>query len=281
MPTNKLDIFEEIFADDYNFYIARFTRPIEFVLRNSNNLLVTVGDNWTRGFDFGQSSAERPLPKLGSRYGEIISDQLGWDFLNISIPAMPNLWMAQKYQQICENYASLGYDRVKVIITFAEYGREFATSFDSEFPALLEQYKTCSTALEAMQAISNQIAEILTIDSPVELSVGLAYTSNLFPPSVNCLPKTWLEVLKNQTVSEPCTMLLNEFIDQFNGLAQINTAIDLAKLTNEVDQLRTTAANRRQMIYDTGYALDPDMCWPNAEAHQLWAEYILNNVDFS
>ena len=281
MSINKAEFFDDLFSEDYNFYVARFAKPIEFIGRDSKNLLVTIGDNWTRGFNFGETSPEQPFPHLDRRYGEIISEQLGWDFLTLSIPSMPNLWMAQKYQQICENYASMGYDRVKVIITFAEYGREFSTQFDAEFPELVEKYKTCSTAVDAMRAISSQIADILAIDSPVELSVGLAYTSNLYPTSLNCLPMTWAEVLKNEPIPEFCVLLLDQFVDNFKELARINPAVDLTELNSELDQLSTAATNRRTLLNNTGYTLDPELCWPNALGHQLWADYILANVDFS
>lgn len=280
MSATKKELFDEIFAEDHNYYVARWTKPLEFISRDSKNLLVTIGDNWTRGFDFGKRLSGVPHPTVDARFGEIVSEQLGWDFLNLAIPAIPNLWMAQKYQQICENYNSLGYERIKVFITFTEYGREFSSIIDDQFPELLEKYKTCTTTAGVLQTISDHIAEMLTIDTEVELSVSLAYTSNLYPSSLNFLPMSWLEVLKNQHVTDPCLMLLDQSIDTLKDLPQINSTVDLTQLNNELDQLYVSAANLRKMINDTGYTLDPELCWPNAAAHALWAQYILDNVTF-
>ena len=75
-------------------------------------------------------------------------------------------------------------------------------------------------------------------------------------------------------------MLLDQSIDTLKDLPQINSTVDLTQLNNELDQLYVSAANLRKMINDTGYTLDPELCWPNAAAHALWAQYILDNVTF-
>lgn len=278
--STKQELFDEIFTPDLDLYMGRFNKPAEFVSRDSKNLFVTIGDNWVRGFDFDQGSPGIPFPKLENRFGDIISEQTGWDLLDLSFPSMSNLAMAQNYQKICANVSSLGYERVKVLITLTEYGREFCTKFDAEVPALLEAYKTCATALDVMHAISDQVAEMLSIETEVELTVGLAYTSNLYPTTLSCLPMSWLEVLKNQPVTEFSVILLDEFINHFSNLAQLNPAVNESQLIDEIAQLRAAAASRRQMIYDTGYTPSDTMCWPNAAAHALWAQYILDNVTF-
>jgi lysophospholipase L1-like esterase len=264
--------FQDIFARDFDLEESRWRGVFDFVSRDSDTLYVTIGDSWTYGWRLDQHQ------RVSQCYGGIISHKFGWDFLNLSLPAANNLWMLQKYQQLCEHADELKYQRIKIFITLTEVGREFWTDFDHD-PELHQLYSTCETAKDVALALSTYCAQhfLKTKHERIDLCLGMNYVSNTYPKELQQLqlPCTWLEVLLNQQLTTPCYVVGSWVIPKYRNLEQCNQ-INVNNLLQEIQQLVDTAQQRLDLIYNSGYNYQEGYGHPNDKGHALWADYIIS-----
>ena len=166
----------------------------DFVSRNSKKLLVTIGDSWTYGFRLDEEDFSNPDFRLTNTFGFFISEKLNADFLNISVPAINNLWMIKKLEAVCNNVED--YDQVDVILMATEYGREFNTNFDND-PVYTQMYKDCWTAKDVIVALSNHISNRIEScrNKKLKITTFTNYVTNLYQ---NSTADNWLEILCNK-----------------------------------------------------------------------------------
>ena len=81
--------------------------PYDYVDRGSDTLLVTIGDSWTwgsgisgKGVDATNITAEQNDFRLDHLYGNIISQDKNWNWLNLGFYAMGNQWMVDKVSEL-------------------------------------------------------------------------------------------------------------------------------------------------------------------------------------
>lgn len=276
----KTELFKQIFAKDFDLEESKWRGPFDFVNRDSRKLFVTIGDSWTYGWRLDDEViSDKNEFRINHCYGGVISSKFGWDFLNLSIPASNNLWMAKKYLQIVDNFDRFGYDEIKIFITWTEYGREFFTDFDDSVE-IFERYRTCQSATDVATAISKQINHMLDIQSPIQLHMGINYVSNLYPAKMDILPWSWLEVLKQKKIDEFCMTVGSWVIPKFNNLLEVNPSVDRFDLMKEIEQLVDQSNRRLDLIYNTGYNHKVGYGHPNSHGHALWADYIMDSVNF-
>lgn len=276
----RRDQLNTIFSKDFDLEESKWRGPFDFVERGSKNLFVTIGDSWTYGWRLDEeTNTDKDQYRIDHTYGGVISQQLGWDFLNVSIPASNNLWMVEKFRQICANADQLGYDRIKVFITLTEYGREFYTDFDGA-PALQESYKCCQTPDDVASALSNHVADLMLENNNVEFDLGINYVSNLYPPKLqsHIVPLSWLEILHGGTIDEKCIVVGSWVIPKYEHIPMYNSLVSNAALKENLQDLVNRSEKRINIIYNTGYNHRIGYGHPNSQGHELWAKYIMNTI---
>ena len=118
-----------------------------FHSRHSNTLVVTVGDSWTWGQCLGGYNEIKTYKdhdwqtinglvtnvnadRLNNAYGNLLSQQLNSDWLNLAFPGWSNVHMSQVVQNLGKVIPSLHYSNIFVIVTLTEVGRWFNTHVD-------------------------------------------------------------------------------------------------------------------------------------------------------
>lgn len=276
----RRDQLNAIFSKDFELEESTWRGPFDFVERGSKNLFVTIGDSWTFGWRLDEeTSTDKDRYRIDHTYGGVISQQLGWDFLNVSIPASNNLWMIEKFQQICANADQLGYERIKVFITLTEYGREFYTDFDGA-PALQESYKSCQTPDDVARAISKHVADLVLENSNIEVNLGINYVSNLYPENLQSkiVPRSWLEILCDKPIDEKCIVVGSWVIPKYEHIPMYNSSVTNDVLKENLQDLVNQSEKRINIIYSTGYNHRVGYGHPNSQGHELWAKYIMNTI---
>lgn len=279
---SRRDQLNAIFAKDFDLEESKWRGPFDFVERGSNSLFVTIGDSWTYGWRLDEeTTADKEQYRIDHTYGGVISQHLGWDFLNVSIPASNNLWMVEKFQQICANAGQLGYDRIKVFITLTEYGREFYTDFDGA-PELQESYKSCRTPDDVACALSNHVADLILKTNNVEVNLGINYVSNLYPQKLQSqiVPLSWLEILCGNSIAEKCIVVGSWVIPKYEHIQMYHSLGSNAELKEHLQDLVDRSEKRIDIIYNTGYNHRIGYGHPNSDGHNLWAKYIMNTINF-
>lgn len=123
LATNILPTYFTI-AGPENSHFQLPTNCFDFINRESDVLVVTIGDSWTWGSDLPTNS------RLQQVYGNLISQQLNADFLNLGQPGSNNFFIAERVEELGAIVNQLEYKKIYLICTFTETGRSFNSHHD-------------------------------------------------------------------------------------------------------------------------------------------------------
>lgn len=254
----------------------------DFLDYGKKNLTVVFGDSWTYGLKLSdEAKSQDPNQfRICNGFGYRVAKHLDSDYLNISVPAINNLWMAKKFVALSKILPQLGYDSVQAIFVFTEYGREFHTDidFDPEFNNL---YSQCHTAESVAQIISDYIISLIINNSHnINILVTTNYVTSLYH-SLNQLDRSWLEVLTNRYLEDPCLVVGSWVIPKYENLVKYNSKVDQLVLKQELETWVDRAEQRLKIIYNTGFNHQIGYGHPNSQGHRLFADYINQNLDRS
>ena len=88
LTTETLPLYFTV-ATPSNSHYTEVTNCFDFVDRNSDTLVVTVGDSWTWGADLDSDL------RLQQVYGNLVSHHLSADFLNLGQSGSNNFFIAE------------------------------------------------------------------------------------------------------------------------------------------------------------------------------------------
>lgn len=111
-------------ATPSNSHYTKPTNCFDFVDRNADALTVTVGDSWTWGADLA------PEKRLEQVYGNLISTELGTDWLNLAQSGSNNFFIAERVEELGKIILDLNYKKVYLVCIFTETGRSFNSHHD-------------------------------------------------------------------------------------------------------------------------------------------------------
>ena len=116
-------------ADRHSSWHQQPTNTFDFVDRASSTLIVTVGDSWTWGSDISENNYN-DNHRLKCLYGNILSQQVDTDWLNLGLSATSNFWLANMVEEFAKVVPLLDYEKIFVICVFTGTGRWFHTQYD-------------------------------------------------------------------------------------------------------------------------------------------------------
>jgi len=99
--------------------------------RNSDTLLITVGDSWTWGDSLGKTTIKFDDYDYRTThiYGHILSDLLASDFINVGLPGGSNFYILLHLELVLASLKKK-YKNVKLVFTLTESGRELQSNFE-------------------------------------------------------------------------------------------------------------------------------------------------------
>jgi len=268
-------IIDNLFADDYSLHevVKHDNRLYDYVNCNSDTLFITIGDSWTYGY---RLDGEGDRVELS--YGNIISKRVGCDYFNLSIPAINNTWMVDKFIQLAN--ANLGYKDVYVFICLTEFGRELNTEFDMDpqIHDLYRQSKSCKDVAPCL-AQYNSSRLLKNLKSNVHLMLGCNYISNLYPTDLQkyFLPMSWLEVLTKSKIKDECYVVGSWVIPKYKEVLSLYDLLSSNEILDQTTELMEIANQRLNLIYNTGFNHKVGYGHPNSQGHKLWADYIVEH----
>lgn len=286
------------------FNNANCFNPYYFQNRNSDTLVVTLGDSWTWACDVvGYNDileyrsedwkiVNGVLSNVNSErsnrsYGNILSQELNGDWLNLGIPGSSNIRIAQLSSRLADIIPKLHYSKILIVITLTEAGRHFNSEFDTDIDhyGMMQQLSHPNQLLEKLNHWAiDQIQTCLNDFSHVQLLVG-----------TNFVDAIGLDLLTdNQQLTTPWYQLLDIVYDKptyicgdyalFNFVRSLEDRLIPTELhpmfktwiSNSIDCGQLAIQKLQQSPYiSKGERVS---CHPLAPAHRIWAEYILKHV---
>lgn len=252
----------------------------DYIQKSPDNkrLTLVLGDSWTFGFRLIEEADETVKDldyfRVTNTFGYLLSEHFNSDYLNISVPAINNTWLARKLVDFCKINDSLDYSEIKVVIVFTEYGREFHTDFDFE-SRYGQAYSFCNSAKDVATALSKFISDDLLhcCNDKINLLVSTTYVSNLYD-GLSSTDKSWLEILSNKNL-DPCLIIGSWVIPKFENLPEYNKNINKSSLKEELLTLANVADQVYSVIRSTGFNHREGYGHPKVQGHKMFYEYLL------
>ena len=235
--------------------------PYLFKSRDSSHLLVTVGDSWTYGDSLGKTRVRNGIDdteyRLNHIYGNLMSEQLGYDWMNLALPGGSNYCMLNWLGQLLDR--RYHYQTITCVITLTEAGRHEEIRWakgDLLQPALkqivLKEY--------------SMIDELRLRFPRVVFQVAHNFTDSV--PGHRVIERTWLEVLTGQQLQDNTYIVVSDHIGQLNYERTYPDTVDV------IDR----ALKRINILDACDYCCQEDSRHPLEQGHQLWANYLLTQI---
>jgi hypothetical protein len=235
--------------------------PYLFKSRDSSHLLVTVGDSWTYGDSLGKTRVRNGIDdteyRLNHIYGNLMSEQLAYDWMNLALPGGSNYCMLNWLVQLLDR--RYHYQTITCVITLTEAGRHEEIRWakgDLLQPALkqivLKEYR--------------MIDELRLRFPRVVFQVAHNFTDSL--PGYGVIERTWLEILTGQQLQDNTYIVVSDHIRQLNYERTYPDTVDV------IDR----ALKRIDILDACDYCCQEDSRHPLEQGHQRWANYLLTQI---
>lgn len=239
--------------------------PFHYKSRDSENLLITVGDSWTYGDSLGKTRVRDGVDDTNYRldhvYGNIITEQLGYDWMNLALPGASNFCMLNWLGRLLDR--KYNYRNIACVITLTESGRHEELRWAEKFVYL-------QPALEHMITKTYSMAGELQLRFP-RVAFTLAHNFTDPVPGIyknKIIERTWLEVLTDQSVQNNTFIVVSDHIKQLN----------YNRVFSDTPDVIDKALQRIDLLDACAYCCKEDSRHPNETGHKLWAEYLLTQI---
>lgn len=235
--------------------------PYYFESKDSNRLLITVGDSWTYGDSLGKTKVRDGIDdteyRLANVYGYHIANQLGHDWMNLALPGGSNYCMLNWLGQLLGR--KFNYQDITCVITLTEAGRheELRWAQGEQLQQVLEQIVTKTYTM---------VKELRLRFPKVTFKVAHNFTDSISGYGV--IEKTWLEVLTNQQLQDNTFIVISDHIKQLNYDRTYPDTPDI------IDR----ALRRIDILDACAYCNKEDSRHPTEQGHKLWADYLVTQL---
>ena len=235
--------------------------PYYFKSRDSSNLLITVGDSWTYGDSLGKTKVRNGIDdaeyRLTHVYGNLMSEQLDHDWMNLALPGGSNYCVLNWLGQLLTR--KFNYGQITCVITLTEAGRHEEISW--------AKGNSLQTALENIVVKTYSMINALQLRFPkVIFKVAHNFTDSLTGHGI--IEKTWLEILTNQQLQDNTYIVVSDHIKQLNYDRTYPDTVEV------IDR----ALHRIDVLDSCIYCYKEDSRHPTEPGHQLWADYLVTQL---
>jgi hypothetical protein len=273
--------------------------PYDFISRDSDTLVVTIGDSWTWGADLTQINnvklhidrLEDDAYRLENVYGGILAERLSADFLNLGESGAGNWHIVRKITELSNISHELNYKNIIVISIFTDLGRDFNSLDDVDIDYrswLINNITDSKSYYGFLKFINQQISKkILQSVSGLDKKCKLYFGTNFVDPlgydelQDYFLDHTWLEVIceKNNINYRPehCYMVFPWVIKKFNSLFDFAPELDRTVWLEWINEI-TDRANVRAEVCSRDSIIFNQLLHPTAGGHKQFAEYLMSQL---
>ena len=239
---------------------SKISNPYYYANRGKSSLLITVGESWTYGDSLGETQVREGRDdteyRLKHVYGNIISEAMQADWINLALPGGSNYLMLSWLKDLLKK--DFKYESITCIITLTESGRhEDRTWFNNSLTRL--QLVLNNMVLKTYDAIDQ-----LRIEYP-----GIKFiTAHNFTDSADnrTLEKTWVEIMLDQKIQNNTFIVISDYIGYLNHDKKFTDVLDIIN----------RALARLDLLDQCSYCNKEDSRHPTEQGHAMWAKYLIN-----
>ena len=240
---------------------SMINNPYYYKSRDSERLIITVGDSWTYGDSLGKTKVRNGIDdteyRLDHVYGNLLTEQLNADWMNLALPGGSNYCMLNWVGQLLDH--RYRYADVTCVITLTEAGRHEELRW-ADGDNLQESLKKIVLKTYGM------ISELRSGFPKVTFKVAHNFTDSL--PGHKVVERTWLEVMTNKLIQD------NTFIVVSDHIRQLNYERTYPDTPNVIDR----ALARIDIMDACDYCCKEDSRHPTEAGHKLWADYLITQL---
>lgn len=231
--------------------------------RDSRRLVITAGDSWTWGDSLGNTKVrlgrDDEQHRLNHVYGNLISEELAADWINIALPGISNHRILDWVRLATDR--KLPYNDITCIVTLTETGRH-------EEQRWAKKQHNLQTNLEHMlDRTYNELDGILKRRPDIQFVVAHNFTDSR-PSQLPVCDQTWLEVMRNETIQNGTHIVVSEHIEQLN----------YEQLYPDTVEVMDRATARIDLLDTCKYCNKEDSRHPTEYGHEIWANYLLRQL---
>jgi hypothetical protein len=258
-----------IIASPRNSHYLTETNTFDFVGRNSDILVVTIGDSWTWGADLSLDNNDKF--RINNVYGSLVSDKMQADWLNLGQRGSNNFFIAEKAEELGQIVSQLDYKKIYMICTFTEVGRSFNSHHDSYIDYInWFENNHIDNFLYFLNATCVDRIKKVTQEHNIKLIIGTNFVDATGIDKDLLLPMPWFRLL-----GIDCRIL---GYAGTSGVAQLQSALEF---TNDIVAYKSwiiRLINQSKHIDQVCGSRLLNISHPNATGHNLWANYILEHI---
>jgi hypothetical protein len=265
-------------ADSTSSWYIEPTNTFDFIDRQSDTLVVTVGDSWTWGSDLSINNCDNEYRK-NCVYGNLIATKLHADWLNLGLCAQGNFWIASMIAELAQTIPKLQYQHIYVICTLTGTLRWFNTKYDQHID-YIDWFKHNAPDFDRLPAWLNGLCLNSIIDSlasfdHVTLKIGTNFVDACGFDDLTTsylMPDPWYKVLGYHDSMTVHTCVYYSTVEQALEFIEPRYHSEFKQWLMQVfDQ-----SERRVSLLTN--SKDFRNYHPLAQGHQAWAQYILKHL---
>lgn len=255
-------------ASPENSHYTESTNCFDFVDRNSDCLLVTVGESWVWGSELDS--------RLDQVFGNLVSANFGWDWLNLGQPGASNFYIAERVEELAKIAGDLEYKNITVICVFTEVGRGVDSHHDShiDYVSWLKDNISDADDFDKFLEMLNRdcVDRILSAaDNKFRVIFGSNFVNHLALPVDKTLVLPWFKLL-GADCDNNCYSGTNG-VKRLQSISQFLTDSKKDLFKSWFVEMVSRAGKTDRVEFSS--RPNGKHGHPDADGHQLWANYII------
>ena len=268
LTKNTLPDYFEI-ASPKNSHYTTETNTFDFVDRQSDVLLVTIGDSWTWGADLTPNDDEDF--RKTHVFGNLLSTSLNTDWLNLALSGSNNFFIAERAEQLGKIVDQLDYKNIYMVCTFTEVGRSFDSHHDN-YIDYIEWFNNnhIDNFLGFLNAECARRIKKVADEHKIKLIVGTNFIDAVGIDANVLLPTPWFRLLGIEC--------LDNVYAGSTGVTRLQATEQFVNDTNSYKQWMIELITKAKCVDKLCQSSKLIKQHPTVDAHRLWADYILENI---
>ena len=270
-------------ADCHSSWHQQPTNTFNFISRDSDILIVTVGDSWTWGSDISENNHDDNF-RIKHLYGNVLSGNAGTDWLNLGLSASSNFWATAMIEELGKVIPLLEYKTIYIICVFTGVGRWFHTQYDRyiHYPGWVNNNINSPKDYDKLPIKFNQdcINRIYQALHPYEHVIIKFGTNFVDPVGVDAIPLDQQLIPWYQIMDCSDGLLSPICMDGVRALLRMPEVITDGRLLDYFKEwmldVIPIAEQRNKMLKDP---IKFRNFHPLKEGHQQWAEYLYTQLN--